>query len=119
MAQHEVPFTQFDLLMLLTGDLKKGYLGDLFCQAAHAQILSIENITGRQFNTSELCTALAEDGSNSFFQVPKYLYDAWISCTDRPLFRGMKIKPWHREFIVLQPNMDELQASKLGKSLTE
>jgi hypothetical protein len=110
-----VPFTREDMLLLLTGDHTR--MIHLFIACANAWLKDIETITGRTPKAMDLLHTMGE-GSKSFFKVPSYFYDAWMSAAHTNTFHGWRIESWDREFIKAffdtQEVQDKLTAADIG-----
>ncbi len=118
MSDHEVPFTRFDLLMVLSGEMPRGHIYELFKKAAAGSLTAVEVRTGLVFDPgSFLSLAARHGGSGIQLRVPSYLNEALNLAKDDEeatrtgpvvLFRGIRLHPWKREFIMVTVDYDRL-----------
>lgn len=119
MADFEIPFTKVDFVQMLSGDPREKTIL-LLLRALSARLAHVENITGFEATRVDLQRVLAEKDSKCFFYVPEFFWSAWVGVTKRKgadvgWLHGMKLKPWDREFIMAELDMDEV-ATKLKEA---
>lgn len=109
--ESEVPFTKRDLLAVLSGHPQKPTYS-YFIHALAGTLRDVATFSGLEVTQHDMKNVFLKTRPTSFFFVPKYFYDAWVSATEMGdnLFHGMRIEFWEREFIVARYNQDAVIA---------